>query len=135
MSPGDYLISKSSSLTRSINVRHSSLTQAFAPPAELVDATTSSADLMSIQHRLSTLAAAHSTCNSTISAQKSQISDLLYQIENVSNSSQGEIIRLERRLEEAEREWRWAKEGREKAEAKLGLARQEIDGLRMKVSG
>ena len=89
---------------------------------------------MSLQHRLSTLAASHSTCNSTISAQKNQISDLLYQIENVSNSSQGEIIRLDRKLEEAEREWRWAREGREKAEAKLGLARQEIDGLRMKVS-
>jgi mitotic spindle assembly checkpoint protein MAD1 len=111
---------------------HSSLTQAFAPPADSSD-TTTSADLISLQHRLSTLAAAHANCDSSITAHKNQIGKLLEQIQDLSDSSGGEIIRLERKLEEAEREWRWAKEGREKAESKLGLARQEIEGLRMKV--
>ena len=98
--------------------------------------TTSNTEYLSLQHRLSQLSAAHSLCGQTISAKQSTILDCSNRLEQISRETAITLDELQKRAETAERELRWASEGRQSAEKRLRLAREELEVLRSsKVSG
>lgn len=98
------------------------------------DTTSSAAEVVSLQHRLSQLAAAHAGCQQTISARQSTILDYSNRLEYLSRESAITIDELEKRAEAAERELRWSNDARATSEKKLSLAREELEMLRSKVS-
>jgi len=91
---------------------------------------TSSMEYLSLQHRLSQLAAAHSLCGQTIAAKQSTILDYSNRLEHISRETAMTMDELQKRSETAERELRWANEGRQSAEKRLRLAREELEVLR-----
>jgi len=92
--------------------------------------TTSTSDYLSLQHRLSQLSAAHSLCGQTIAAKQSTILDYSGRLEQISRETAMTLDELQKRAETAERESRWANEGRQSAEKRLRLAREELEMLR-----
>jgi mitotic spindle assembly checkpoint protein MAD1 len=92
--------------------------------------TTSTSDYLSLQHRLSQLSAAHSLCGQTIAAKQSTILDYSGRLEQISRETAMTLDELQKRAETAERENRWANEGRQSAEKRLRLAREELEMLR-----
>lgn len=92
--------------------------------------TTSTTEYLSLQHRLSQLSAAHSLCGQTISAKQNTILDYSNRLEQISRETAMTMDDLQKRAETAERELRWANEGRQSAEKRLRLAREELEVLR-----
>lgn len=97
----------------------SSLTQTF--PAS------SSDDAATLQNRLSTLSTLHTETKATLSDKTKEVDELHRRLTKLATDSTSATLEATRRAEEAERELRWAKEGRRSAEARESLARKELE--------
>jgi mitotic spindle assembly checkpoint protein MAD1 len=102
----------------------SSLTQTFpsSPDAALPDAKT-------LQSRLSSLSALHTQATSDLAQKDSEIRNLDVRLVRQSEDSRAVIQDLTKKLLEAERECRWAKEGRAAAEKGEEFARKQVEAL------
>lgn len=111
-----------------------SLTLSFPSSSSDRDDHTSTEEVASLRHRLSVLSSAHSNCASSLSAHKTEISNLVHQVEKISQESHAIMADMGAKLEVKERELRWASEGRTAAERRLKLAQKELDGYKLQVS-
>ncbi|KAL7419183.1 coiled-coil domain-containing protein mad1 [Cryptotrichosporon argae] len=101
-----------------------SLTQSFSSlPSSPVDVAT-------LQSRLSALSARHTETTADLAAKTRECDALHARLSALSVESRTVILDLTRRSEDAEREARWAKEGRRGAEQREELMRVELDALR-----
>lgn len=81
---------------------------------------------MTLQHRLSALSTLHAETEAKLTAKSKETDDLHARLAAVARDSQSANLALGKRAEEAERELRWAKEGRRRAEVQESLARNEL---------
>jgi chromosome segregation ATPase len=95
------------------------------------DSTMSMSDALSLRHKYTTIAAAHSSCASRLAQLSSTNVELGERLKEVSRESLIRIGELETRLDECQRELRWEKGTREAGERKLRLAREELELLRV----
>lgn len=100
------------------------------PMPEEENTTLSISDALSLRHKYTTLASAHSACSSRIAQLSSANLELSERLAEVSRESTRRIGELEDRVEVAEREGRWEKGTRLACERKLRLAREELEVLR-----
>ncbi|OCF58638.1 hypothetical protein L486_03127 [Kwoniella mangroviensis CBS 10435] len=80
--------------------------------------------------RLSTLSTLHNQTTEELAKKDSQIRELHERLTNLAQSSRSSIAELTKRSEEAERELRWAKEGRAFAERREEVAKKEVERIR-----
>ncbi|WVR04777.1 hypothetical protein IAU60_001789 [Kwoniella sp. DSM 27419] len=99
-----------------------SLTQTFPSDA--------SADSDELRARFTTLNQLYADATSELASRDSAYRDLQKRLATLAESSRSSIAQLTSRAEEAERELRWAKEGRASAERREELARQEAERVR-----
>lgn len=111
-------------------IPHSSLTMTVPPITEDENPTLSLNDALSLRHKYTTLATAHSSCASRIAQLSSGNVELAERLREVSREGTRRIAELEERVETGEREVRWAAGAREAAERRLRLAREELELLR-----
>ncbi|WOO77161.1 Spindle assembly checkpoint component mad1 [Vanrija pseudolonga] len=97
-----------------------SLTQTF--PSDQA----ASEDASTLQHRLSALSTLHAETEAKLTAKSKETDELHARLATVARDSQSANLALAKRAEEAERELRWAKEGRRRAEVQESLARNEL---------
>ncbi|WWD21649.1 hypothetical protein CI109_106135 [Kwoniella shandongensis] len=102
-----------------------SLTQTF--PSTSSPSTTSDETLRA---RLATLSTLHNETAQELATREASIRDLQARLSTLAESSRASIGELTRRAEEAERELRWAKEGRASAERREEIARAEAERVR-----
>ncbi|WVQ75806.1 hypothetical protein IAR50_005439 [Cryptococcus sp. DSM 104548] len=105
-----------------------SLTQTF-PAAD------DTAELSQLKTRLSTLSTLHVQATNELAQRESTIRDLRTRLADVAESSRATLGEISSKLQESERELRWAQEGRESAERREALIRQEVDVLRSSGAG
>ena len=105
-----------------VTLTRSSLTIAFPSPA--------SEDAATLQGRLSTLSTLHAQATQDLALRDSELRAVQDRLSDLAQSSAASATALAKRAEEAERELRWAKEGRATAERREQLARDEADALR-----
>lgn len=91
----------------------------------------SMSDALSLRHKYTTIAAAHSSCASRLAQLSSTNVELGERLKEVSRESLIRIGELETRLDECQRDLRWEKGTREAGERKLRLAREELELLRV----
>ncbi|WVF69623.1 hypothetical protein IAT40_004401 [Kwoniella sp. CBS 6097] len=103
-----------------------SLTQTF--PSDTSSPTTTSDE--TLRTRLSALSGLHTQATVDLAARDSKIRELHDRLTTLADSSRASIAELTRRAEEAERELRWAREGRATAERREELAREEAERMR-----
>lgn len=103
---------------------HSSLTQTFPASSE------STEDVATLQNRLSTLSNLHAETKAALSEKSKEVDELHRRLSKLASDSTSATLELTRRAEEAERELRWAKEGRRSAEVRESLARKELEASR-----
>ncbi|OCF45761.1 mitotic spindle assembly checkpoint protein MAD1 [Kwoniella heveanensis CBS 569] len=108
-----------------------SLTQTFPSDASSSSTTTDE----TLRTRLSALSTLHSQATVDLAARDSRIRELHDRLTTLADSSRASIAELTRRAEEAERELRWAKEGRATAERREQLARNEAERIRLAGQG
>ncbi|WWC86741.1 uncharacterized protein L201_001619 [Kwoniella dendrophila CBS 6074] len=109
-----------------------SLTQTF--PASSSSSSSSTPDKTSdetLRVRLSTLSDLHNQATSDLATKDSQYRELHQRFTDLAQNSQITISQFTKRAEEAERELRWAKEGRNSAEKRENLAKMEIERIRV----
>lgn len=104
---------------------NSSLTQTLPDPAS-----TEPSEIATLRARLSTLSNLHSQTTTSLVQRDSTIRDLRARLADLAGSSKDAVGEMSRRATEAERELRWAKEGRESAERREGLVREELEAMR-----
>ncbi|EAL18454.1 hypothetical protein CNBJ0960 [Cryptococcus deneoformans B-3501A] len=102
-----------------------SLTQTLPDPAS-----TEPSEIATLRARLSTLSNLHSQTTTSLVQRDSTIRDLRARLADLAGSSKDAVGEMSRRATEAERELRWAKEGRESAERREGLVREELEAMR-----
>ncbi|ODN79409.1 hypothetical protein L202_03401 [Cryptococcus amylolentus CBS 6039] len=105
-----------------------SLTQTFP----LADDT---AQLTQLRTRISALSTLHTQATSELAQRECTIRDLRTRLADVAESSRATVSEISSRLRETERELRWAVEGRQSAERRETLIRQEVDTLRLSGAG
>ncbi|WVW78266.1 hypothetical protein I302_100219 [Kwoniella bestiolae CBS 10118] len=103
-----------------------SLTQSYSSPSKEQDKTSDE----TLRTRLSTLSTLHSQTIEELSKKDSQIREIHERLTNLAQSSRSSIAELTKRAEEAERELRWAKEGRAFAERREEVAKIEAERIR-----
>ncbi|WRT64613.1 uncharacterized protein IL334_001546 [Kwoniella shivajii] len=101
-----------------------SLTQTFP------SASSSPTSDQTLRTRLSTLSSLHNQATTDLAQKDSEIREIRGRLANLAESSRAGISELTKRAEEAERELRWAKEGRTSAERREELARKEAERIR-----
>ncbi|ORY21331.1 spindle assembly checkpoint component Mad1 [Naematelia encephala] len=106
-----------------------SLTQNFSSTS------ISSEDTVTLQNRLSALSALHQKATQDLVEKDSELQVLQERFNEYQMRSTASILSFSKRAEEAERELRWAKEGRMSAERREQMARAEIDALRALPAG
>ncbi|WWC59638.1 uncharacterized protein I303_102197 [Kwoniella dejecticola CBS 10117] len=87
-----------------------------------------------LRARLSSLSNLHNQATADLAQKDSQIRELHDRLTNLAQSSQSSIAELTRRFEEAEREARWAKQGRVTAERLEAVAKKEAESARYSMS-
>lgn len=111
----------------SIVTYSSSLTQTF-PAGSTEDAAT-------LQSRLSTLSTLHNETKAELAEKSQKVDELHRRLSKLAADSASSTLDLTRRAEEAEREMRWAKEGRRSAEVRESLTRKELEAFRSESGG
>lgn len=86
--------------------------------------------MSSLQCRLSALSSLHQETERQLATEKSQNFSLHGRLSKLASDAQQASLTLSRRAEEAERELRWAREGRRSAEVREQLLRKELDAVR-----
>ncbi|WWC68115.1 uncharacterized protein I206_102036 [Kwoniella pini CBS 10737] len=104
-----------------------SLTQTF-PSTSSSSPNTSSDE--TLRNRLSTISNLHNQATADLARKDAQLRELHDRLTNLAQSSRSSISELTKRSEEAERELRWAKEGRASAERREELAKKEVERVR-----
>ncbi|WVQ79902.1 hypothetical protein IAT38_002002 [Cryptococcus sp. DSM 104549] len=99
-----------------------SLTQEFPTPS-------TSDEITTLRSRLSTLSSLHTQAAADLVDRDLTIRDLRERISNLADSSRSSIAEITGRAQEAERELRWAREGRESAERREEVMRREVESL------
>lgn len=107
----------------------SSLTQILPDPAS-----SEPSEIATLRARLSTLSTLHSQTTTSLVQRDSTIRDLRARLADLAGSSKDAVGEMSRRATEAERELRWAKEGRESAERREGLVRKELEAVRRQLA-
>ncbi|KAK8847559.1 hypothetical protein IAR55_005418 [Kwoniella newhampshirensis] len=102
-----------------------SLTQTFPSPSS--PSTTSDETLRA---RLAALSTLHNEATQELVSREATIRDLRERLSTLADSSRASVSELTKRTEEAERELRWAKEGRASAERREEIARAEAERVR-----
>jgi hypothetical protein len=100
------------------------------PVSDEENTTISLSDALSLRHKYTTLASAHSACSSRIAQLSSANLELSERLAELSREGTRRIGELEERAEVAEREARWERGTRVAGERKLRLAREELEVLR-----
>lgn len=77
----------------------------------------------------------HQETEAQLAAEKTQNESLHGRLSRLASDSQQASLSLSKRAEEAERELRWAREGRKSAEVREELVRKELDALRHGLGG
>lgn len=72
----------------------------------------------------------HQETEAQLTAEKKQNESLLARLSRLASDSQQASLTLSKRAEDAERELRWAREGRKSAEVREELVRKELETLR-----
>ncbi|RXK40891.1 hypothetical protein M231_01739 [Tremella mesenterica] len=106
-----------------------SLTQTYSDPSG------PTGDIATLQGRLATLSNLHSQATAELAGKDKQIHSLQSRLSELSQSSTASIVELKKQLDSAERELRWAKEGRAQAERREELARKEAVALSRRATG
>ncbi|OXM76822.1 mitotic spindle assembly checkpoint protein MAD1 [Cryptococcus neoformans Bt63] len=106
-----------------------SLTQILPDPAS-----SEPSEIATLRARLSTLSTLHSQTTTSLVQRDSTIRDLRARLADLAGSSKDAVGEMSRRATEAERELRWAKEGRESAERREGLVRKELEAVRRQLA-
>lgn len=83
-----------------------------------------------LQSRLASLSALHQQATSELSAKDAELRELQERHSQSSFNSRKVVGELSARAIDAERELRWAKEGRAAAERREELAKREVEALR-----
>nr|ODN75661.1 mitotic spindle assembly checkpoint protein MAD1 [Cryptococcus depauperatus CBS 7841] len=97
-----------------------SLTQTFPTPSD-------SEELSILKNRLSTLSNLHTQLSAELAQKDSAIRDLHTRLSDLAESSRVALSEITNRAQDAERELRWAREGRDSAERRESLARRELE--------
>ena len=106
---------------------HSSLTQNFP------SSSSTSEDVSTLQQRLSTLSGLHNQVTLELAEKDKEIVSMHERLATLSHSTAVISVTLKKQAEDAERELRWAKEGRQSAERREDLAKREVEALRTPV--
>jgi hypothetical protein len=104
----------------------SSLTHTFPSPSDAVP----EADLPTLQARLSALSTSHAALSALVSSRDAELLSLTNRHEKLLQDSTSQVLALTRRSQDAERELRWATEGRKSAERREEMAKREVLALR-----
>lgn len=104
--------------------RGSSLTQVFPTSSN------TSEDYSTLQGRLTALSDLHNKATAELAAKDNEIISLQTRLSNLAQDSQSSLAALAKGKNDAERELRWAREGRQSAERREELAKRELELLR-----
>lgn len=103
---------------------YSSLTQSFPSSSSTPE------NASTLQQRLTTLSSLHNQATTDLAEKDKELRSLQERLSTLAQNSTSLTLTLTKRAEEAERELRWAKEGRQSAERREELAKKEADALR-----
>lgn len=79
------------------------------------------------QQRLTTISNLHNQATSDLAARDKELRSVQDRLSTLAQNSTSATVTLTKRAEEAERELRWAKEGRQSAERREMLAKKEAE--------
>lgn len=104
----------------------SSLTHTFPTPSD----SDPQVDVATLQSRLSALSTSHAALSALVSARDAELLALTNRHEKLLQDSTSQVLSLTRRAQDAERELRWANEGRKSAERREEMAKKEVAAVR-----
>jgi len=114
----------------SIPAQTSSLTPASSLTQTFPSSTSSPENASILQQRLTMLSNLHNQATIDLAAKDKELCSTHERLSTLAQSTTSLTVTLTKRAEEAERELRWAKEGRQSAERREELAKKEADALR-----